>query len=86
MRSHGDSFCPVLYSPHAAGYKKVSAGSCREYGQYPSVEINSGEVSGEWVLLSDHSAQDGEGFRLISMATGIYLFCKDFLAANVGDC
>lgn len=69
--SRSDSFRPVLYSPRAAGYKKVSAGSCREYGQHPSVEINSGEVSGKWVLLGAHSAQDEEGFSLISMATGI---------------
>lgn len=69
--SRGDSFHPVLYSPCTTGYKKVSAGSCRECGQHPSGEINSGEVSGEWVLLGAHSAQDGEGFGLISMATGI---------------
>lgn len=49
----------------------MSAGSHREYGQRPSVEINSGEVSGEWVLLGAHSAQDEEGFSLISMATEI---------------
>lgn len=49
----------------------MSAGSRREYGQRPSVEISSGEVSGQWVLLGAHSAQDGEGFSLISMATGI---------------
>lgn len=71
LNCRGDSFCPVLYSPHTAGCKKGSAGSRREYGQCPSVEISSGEVSGEWVLLGAHSAQDGEGFSLISMATEI---------------